>query len=178
MKSRSVSSALVKYSKIATLIALSVGVLHSVQAQEFAKIGFVRPDRILSESNLAKSASAKLEAEFAKRQKEIADLETRLKTLADKFDKEAPVLSEAERTKRQRELFELDKDYQRKKRELNEDGNQRRNEEMAVVQEKVFKVIKQVAEAEKYDAVFQDALWASPRIDITDKVLKALNAAK
>jgi outer membrane protein len=85
-------------------------------------------------------------------------------------------LSDAERVKRQRELSEMDKDYQRRQREFREDLNQRRNEELAAVLEKANKVIRQLAEAEKYDIVFQEAVYYSPRIDITDKVLKSLNA--
>ena len=84
-------------------------------------------------------------------------------------------MSESDRARRQRELTDLDKDYQRKQREFREDLNQRRNEELAVVLERANKVIKQIAEIEKYDIVFQEAVYASPRIDITDKVLKALN---
>ena len=97
------------------------------------------------------------------------------KQLAEKLDKDAAVLSESERAKRQRELSDLDKDFQRKQREFREDLNQRRNEEMAIVVERANKVIKQIAEAEKYDIVFQEAVYVSPRIDITDKVLKRLN---
>ena len=99
----------------------------------------------------------------------------RLKTMSEKLDKDAPVLAESDRLRRQRELADLDKDFQRKQREFREDLNQRRNEELAVVLERTNKVIKQIAETEKYDIVFQEAVYASPRIDITDKVLKALS---
>jgi outer membrane protein len=95
--------------------------------------------------------------------------------MADKLDKDAPVLSEADRGRRQRELGDLDKDFQRRQREFREDLNQRRNEELATVLDRTNRVIKQIAEAEKYDIVFQEAVYISPRIDITDKVLKALN---
>ena len=99
----------------------------------------------------------------------------RIKGLSDKLDKDASVLSESDRIKRQRDLTDLDKDFQRKQREFREDLNQRKNEELAAVLERTNKVIKQIAEAEKYDIVFQEAVHVSPRIDITDKVLKALN---
>ena len=100
---------------------------------------------------------------------------SRLKSMSDKLDKDTAILSESDRVKRQRELADLDKDFQRKQREFREDLNQRRNEELAIVLERTNKVIKQIAESEKYDIVFQEAVYASPRIDITDKVLKALN---
>lgn len=147
-------------------------------AQEVSKIGFVSLDRILRDSTPAKTAQSKLEAEFSKRQKDLQDAANRLKGIADKFDKDGPVLSETERSRRQRELADMDKDFQRRQREFNEDINQRKNEELASVVERANKVIKQIAEADKFDIVFQDAVYVNPRIDITEKVLKALNAAK
>lgn len=143
-------------------------------AQE-AKIGFVSTERIFREAAPAKAATAKIEQEFSKRQKELQELAARLKETSQRFDKEAPVLSDSDRMRRQRELTDLDKDFQRKQREFREDLNQRRNEELAVVLDRTNKVIKQIAETEKYDIVFQEAVYISPRIDITDKVLKALN---
>ncbi len=144
-------------------------------AQQDLKVGFVSTERIFRDAAPAKAATAKLEQEFSKREKDLQELAARLKSTAEKLDKEAPVLSDAERGKRQRELAEMDKDFQRRQREFREDLNQRRNEELAVVLERANKVIKQIADAEKYDIVFQEAVYYSPRIDITDKVLKALN---
>jgi outer membrane protein len=175
LKSRSITIALAKYSSLAAIFAISMSAINSAQAQEFSKIGFVRTDRIFAESNLAKAATSRIDQEVAKREKELQEMGTRLKTLAEKYDKEAPVMSETDRNKRQRELTELDKDFQRKKREMQEDLTQRKNEELAAVQDRATKAIKQVAEAEKYDIVFQEAVWASSKIDITDKVLKVMN---
>jgi outer membrane protein len=155
---------------------LAVGILSfaNVQAQE-SRIAFVSTERIFREAVPAKAAQTKLEAEFAKREKDIADMAARLKAQSDKLDKDAAVLSDAERAKRQRDLGDLDKEFQRKQREFREDLNQRRNEELSVVLERTNKVIRQIAEAEKYDIVFQEAVYASKRIDITDKVLKELS---
>ncbi len=144
-------------------------------AQQDLKVGFVSTERIFRDAAPAKAATAKLEQEFSKREKDLQELAAKLKSTAEKLDKDAPVLSDAERGKRQRELAEMDKDFQRRQREFREDLNQRRNEELAVVLERANKVIKQIADAEKYDIVFQEAVYFSPRIDITDKVLKALN---
>lgn len=152
--------------------------MQPAMAQDGSKIGFVSLDRILRDSMPAKTAQAKLEAEFSKRQKDLQDVSNRLKAAADKFDKDSPVLSESDRSRRQRELADLDKDFQRRQREFNEDINQRKNEELASVVERANKVIRQIAEGDKYDIVFQDAVYVNPRIDITDKVLKALNTAK
>ena len=154
------------------LVAASLPV--SAIAQEL-KVGFVSTERIFREAAPAKAATAKLEQEFLKRDKDLQDLAAKLKQSAEKLDKDGPVLSDSERSKRQRELGEMDKDFQRRQREFREDLNQRRNEELAVVLEKANKVIKLLAESEKYDIVFQEAVYFSPRIDITDKVLKALN---
>ena len=143
-------------------------------AQE-SKIGFVSTERIFREAAPAKAAEAKIEQEFSKRGKDLQDLAARFKASSEKFDKEAAVLSESERVRRQRDLSEMDKEFQRKQREFREDLNQRKNEELGLVLERTNRVIKQIAEAEKYDIVFQEAVYISPRIDITEKVLKALN---
>lgn len=161
-------------SRLLALLAVCMLPLTNVQAQE-SKIGFVSTERIFREAAPAKAAQAKIEQEFSRRDKELQDMAARLKGMSEKLDKDAAVLSESERIKRQRDLADLDKDFQRKQREFREDLNQRRNEELAVVLERTNKVIKQIAETEKYDIVFQEAVYASPRIDITDKVLKALN---
>ena len=161
-------------SKGFTLFVAGLFLVSGVQAQEM-KIGVVSTERIFREAAPYKAAQVKIEQEFSKRQKELQDLANRLKTMADKLDKDAAVLSDNDRAKRQRELAEVDKDFQRTQREFKEDLNQRRNEEMANVIERTNKVIKQIAEAEKYDIVLQEAVYISPRIDITDKVLKALS---
>jgi len=160
--------------KCMTLVAALLIPMASAQAQE-SKVGFVSTERIFREAAPAKAAQAKIEQEFSRREKELQDMAARLKSMSDKLDKETAVLSESDRVKRQRDLADLDKDFQRKQREFREDLNQRRNEELAIVLERTNKVIKQIAETEKYDIVFQEAVYASPRIDITDKVLKALN---
>ncbi len=149
----------------------------AVSAQEL-KVGLVNSERILREAQLARTAEQRLEAEFAKRDKEMQDLATRLRTLAEKLEKESAVLSESERGRRQREVAELDRDLQRKQREFREDLNQRRNEEMAQIQERAQRIIRQIAEAEKFDLIVQEAIYFSPRIDITERVIRALNAAR
>ncbi len=147
----------------------------SAQAQEL-KIGYVNSDRVLRDAVPAKAAQTKLEAEFSKRDKELNDLAARLKGAADKLEKDAPTMTEADRGRRQRELVEQDREVQRKRREFQEDLNQRKNEELSSVVERANKVIKQIFETEKYDIILQEAVFAGPKVDITDKVIKALNA--
>ncbi|AHN73937.2 MULTISPECIES: OmpH family outer membrane protein [Pandoraea] len=141
-----------------------------------ARIAAVNSDRILRDSAPAKAAQAKLEAEFSKRDSDLQAMAQRLKAMSDKLDKDNPTLSDAERAKRQRDLAAADTEFQRKQREFREDLNQRRNEELAAVLDRANRVIKQIAEADKYDLIVQEAVYVSPRIDITDKVLKTLNA--
>lgn len=157
---------------LAAVMALTLG---SSLAQE-SKVGFINTQRLTSESTPAKAAQAKLEQEFAKRQKDLADLQQALKSMSEKFDRDAPAMSEAQRVARQKEFGEQSRDFQRKQREFQEDLNGRRNEELQQVLEKANKAVKQVAEAEKYDIVIQEVVYISPRHDITEKVLKILNA--
>ena len=146
------------------------------QAQEF-KAGFVNTDRIFREANTAKTAQAKLEQEFSKREKELVDMGNTLKSATEKFEREAPTMAESQRVTRQRQLVDQDRDFQRKRREFQEDLSARKNEELGQVLERANKVVKQLAEAEKYDVILQEAVYINPKHDITDKVLKAMNAA-
>jgi outer membrane protein len=149
----------------------------TAQAQE-VRIGFINTDRIFKEANTAKQAQAKLEQEFSKREKDLNDSGNSLKTAVEKFEREAPTLSESQRVSRQKQLGEQDRDFQRKRREFQEELNARKNEEFQLVLERANRVIKQVAEAEKYDLVLQEAVYINPKHDITDKVLKVINSAK
>ena len=157
---------------------LVFGVLFSAMAHaQGSKIGFVNTERILRDSIPAKAAQTKIEAEFKKREDDLQKLAANLRNLAQKFEKDAPVLSESDRNKRQRELANLDADIQRKRREFQEDLNARKNEEQQIVVERANRAVKQVAEAEKYDVIFQEAVYINPKHDITEKVIKALNAS-
>jgi len=158
----------------ALALAASALVSH-VHAQDF-RVGFVNTDRIFKEATSAKAAQVKLEQEFSKREKELLDQGAAIKVQSDKLEREAPTLSESQRATRQKQLVDQDRDFQRKRREFQEDLNSRKNEELQLVLERANKVVKQVAEAEKYDLVLQDAVYINPKHDITDKVIKALNA--
>lgn len=160
---------------VAAVIVLAAAPLAS--AQEL-KIGVVNSDRILRDSQPARAAMQKLEAEFAKRDKDMQEMGARLKATAERFEKDGPVMSESDRVRRQRELAEMDREFQRKQREFREDFNQRRNEELQGLLERTNRIIKQMAEQEKYDLIVQEAVYFNPRIDITERVLRALNAAK
>ena len=145
------------------------------QAQD-SKIGYINTQRITTESGPAKAAQTKLEQEFSKRQKELADQQVALKTMSERFERDAPTLTETQRVTRQKEFAEQSRDFQRKQREFQEDLNGRRNEELQQVLDKANKAVKQVAEAEKYDLVIQEVVYSNTRHDITEKVLKILNS--
>lgn len=149
----------------------------TASAQEL-KVGVVNLDRIFREANSAKTAQTKLEQEFSKREKELSDLATQLKAVSEKFEREAPTLPESQRTTRQRQLVDQDRVFQTKRREFQEDLNARKNEELQQVIERANKVVKTLAESEKYDLILQESVYVNPKHDITDKVIKALNASR
>ena len=162
---------------LSVTVALALSTWVSAQAQEF-RIGFISTDRIFREANTAKAAQTKLEQEFSRREKELMDLGNTLKTNSEKLERDAPTLSEAQRVARQRQLSEQDREFQRKRREFQEDLNARKNEEFQLVLERANRVVRQVAESEKYDLVLQEAVYINPKHDITEKVIKAINGTK
>jgi outer membrane protein len=138
------------------------------------KIGYVNTERVLRDSAPAMRALKKLEAEAQRREQDLAKTAEQLKRLQEDLEKNSVTMSETQRRNREREFGDLNREFQRKQREFREDLNQRRNEELAQIVELGNRVIRQIAEQEKFDIIFQDAVFASPRIDITDKVIKAL----
>ena len=146
----------------------------SAQAPAQGKFGFVSTERILRDAAPAVRAQKKIEAEFKKRDDELAKMAEQLKRMQGDLDKNSVTMSETQRRTREREFNDLNREFQRRQREFREDLNQRRNEELAQVVAQANQVIQQIAEQEKYDIIFQDAVFHSPRIDITDKVIKAL----
>jgi outer membrane protein len=156
------------------LISLPLLILAPALVAAEAKIGFVNQERILRESAPAKRSQAKLDKEFAARRAELDRLEKQGRELEATMQKEAVTLPEAERAAKERQLQQLTRDFQRLQREFREDVNLRRNEELVSLQERANKVINEIAEKEKFDLILQEAVYASSRIDITDKVLKAL----
>ena len=138
------------------------------------RIGFVNSQKILNDAPQAARAKKKIEKDFEKRDQELQRIAKQLQGLQENLDKNAVTMAESERRAKEREFADLNRDFQRKQREFREDLSQRQNEEMAAIFERVNKIIKQIAETEKYDIIFQEAVYANPRIDITDRVIKAL----
>jgi outer membrane protein len=143
-------------------------------AQAEHRIGFVNTARILRDAAPAVRAQKKIEAEFAKRDQELAKIADQLKRMQDELERQGVTMPESQRRTKERDFNDQNRDFQRRQREFREDLNQKRNEELAAVVEQANRVIRQIAEQEKYDIIFQDAVYANPRIDITDRVIKAL----
>ena len=148
------------------------------EAMAELKVGYVNTQRIFRDAPAAVKAAKKLEGEFSKRDQDLQRLAKQLQTMQENLEKNSVTMSEGDRRAKEKEFGELSREFQRKQREFREDLNLRQNEENAAVIEKANKAIKQIAEAEKYDLVLQDVVWVSPRLDITDKVIKALSEGK
>ena len=161
-----------KQARALVFFAASVMMLGSAAAE--VKIGFINSQKIVNESPHAAKAKKKIEKEFEKRDQDLQKLAKQAQSLQEALEKNSVTMSETERRNKEREFNDVNRDFQRKQRDFREELNLRQNEEMAAIFERVNKVIKSVAEAEKYDIIFQEAVYANPRIDITDKVLKAL----
>lgn len=156
------------------LVGLALMVpLASAQA---LRIGFVNTERIFREATPARAAQTKLEQEFARRERELTELGNRVRQLTERFERDSPTLSEPDKQRRQREVVDQDRDFQRKRREFQEDLNARKNEELQAVLERANRVVRQIAEQEKFDVILQEAVYVNPALDITDRVLRALNS--
>ncbi len=168
---RTARSLLAVISAVASFAAATAA---TAQAADY-KIGFVNTERLFRDAAPAKRAQQKLEKEFAARDAEIQKMAKQVRDLQALLEKDGVTMAEAERRNRERDLANMSRDLQRSQREFREDLNLRRNEELSSVQERANKVILQIADAEKFDLIIQDpVVYASPRIDITDKVIKAL----
>lgn len=157
------------------LLCICFGLFPALGNAAELKIGFLDAERINRESAPAVRASKELEREFAPRIQELQKQERQLKEMQAALEKDAMTLSESERNRREQELARQGREFQRAQREYREDLNQRRNEKLADLFQRANRVIQQIAEAEKFDLILQEAVYRSPRIDITDKVLKALS---
>ncbi len=161
--------------KLQWLVVLPLLAFASTVPAQAEKIGFVNLDRILRDAAPAVRAQKKLEAEFAKREQELARMSDQLKRLQQTLEKNAMTMTDSDRGKREREFAELNRDFQRKQRETREDFNQRRNEELSGILERANRAVRQIAAEEKFDLILQEAVFASPRIDVTEKVIRMLD---
>ena len=162
--------------RLAVAAALAFAMVGAI-AQD-TKIGAVNVERILRDSNTAKAVSTKLEQEFSKRERDLRGSADQLRQAFERFERESPTLPETQRTTRQRQLVEQERDLQRRQRDFQEELNLRRNEALQQVIEKLNRVIRTIAEAEKFDLIVQEAYYVSPRVDITERVMSQLDCSK
>ncbi|MDR3157833.1 MAG: OmpH family outer membrane protein [Zoogloeaceae bacterium] len=157
--------------------ALILSVAPRVEASDL-KIGYVDTQRILRNAPAAVQAAKDIEKEFSGRDQELQKMAKKLQGLQENMEKNAVTMSESERRNKEREYADLTREFQRKQREFREDLSLRQNEALAAISDKANKAIRQIAESEKFDLILQDAIWFSPRLDITEKVVKALSDGK
>ncbi len=166
--------------KVRTVSVLAAALLgltaHSALAE--SKIGFVNSDRVMREAVPAVRAQQRLEKEFERRDQELQRMAADLQAMQEELERGGLTMSESDRRNKERAFNDLNRDFQRKQREFREDLNQRRNEELATVLDKANEAVKKIAESEKFDIIFQEAVYFSPRIDITDKVIKVLSEGR
>lgn len=167
--------------KLATLlVAMMLSALSGsyATAAETLKVGYVNIQRIFRDAPAAVKAAKKIEAEFSKRDQDLQQMAKQVQALQESLEKNAVTMSESERKAKEKDLNEQSREFQRKQREFREDLNLRQNEENAAIIEKANKAIMQLAESEKFDLILQDAVYHSPKLDVTDKIVKALSEGK
>jgi len=146
----------------------------SAQSAEL-KVGYVQVDKILQEAPQTAESGKKLEKEFSPRSQELDRMAKQIKDLETALDKDGLTITEAERRSKERDVQNIKTEFQRKQRELREDINLRKNEELGSLQDRINKAVQSVAKAENYDLVmYSGVAYAADKIDITDKVLKLL----
>lgn len=176
LATRGFKESMLKRFLLAGLLTMVAGVPLAAGAE--LKIGFIDQERVTRESAPAERASKQLEKEFAPRAQELQRREAQIKTVQGELAKDALTMTESDRRAKEQELGRLTLDFQRMQREYREDLNLRRNQELGALFERANRVIRQIAEAEKYDLILQEAVYRNPKLDITDKVLKALADSK
>ncbi len=160
------------------MVALSVALPAAQASAAELKVGYVNTQRIFRDAPTAVKAQKRIEAEFSKRDQDLQRMAKQLQMLQESLEKNSVTMSETERRGKEKELNDLSREFQRRQREFREDLNLRQNEENAAIIDKANKAIKQLAESEKYDLIVQDVVWVSPRLDVTDKIIKALSDGK
>jgi len=161
---------LLKTLMLAGLLALTT----SLNAAEL-KVGYVQVDKILQDAPQTAESGKKLEREFSPRSLELDKMQKQINDIQASLDKEGVTMSETERRNKERDASNMKLEFQRKQRELREDINLRKNEELSSLQDRINKAVQTVSETDGYDlVVYGGVAYASKKIDITDKVLKLL----
>lgn len=155
---------------ISILLLMSFGLASAAEI----KIGYVNTERLFRDSAMAVKAQKKLEQEFARRDQDIQKMVKQARDLQSSLEKEGLTMAEADKSRKERDLANMSREIQRSQREFREDLNQRKNEEFSAIHQKARKLIQDIAEKEKFDLILENVVYASPRVDITERVMKAL----
>ncbi len=161
--------------KKALIAAAAVAAMTAATAADF-KVGVVNPGRILSESAPAVAAQNKLKSYFKSREDELSRRIRTFKDKAAKFEKDSAVMTETQRLNKRRDLAEEEREISRMQRALLEERNQRSQEESQIILSRANRIIQDIAKSQNYDLILQEAVWASPKADLTEQVIKRLNA--
>lgn len=161
--------------KLVAALVMCAGVMTAGIAAAEVKIGFVNTERVFREAPIALQAQKKLEREFSGREAELQKIAKQARDLQAQLEKDGVTQSATERRNKERDLANLNRDYQRTLREFREDLNVRRNEELTKVQDRARKAIQSHGEAEKFDVILEESVYFSPKIDITDKIIRSLS---
>lgn len=165
---------MMKFKQLAFSLVLASAFAATPVLAADTKIGFVNTEKLLREAPLSVTAQKKLEREFAARDQELQKMAKQARDLQSQLDKDGVTMSDSERKNKERDLGNLNRELQRQGREFREDLNLRRNEELGQIQERARKAIQDIARAEKYDLIVEQAVYFDPKIDITDRVMKSL----
>lgn len=162
---------------LVALVALAL--VLPAQAAGGVKIGFVNIGTVMEKAPQADTARKALQKEFSAREARLTAERDAIIELEKKLKTDGEVMSESKRSALEREIVKRKRSFNRAQDEFKEDLNLRRNEELNKIQKKVFETIVKLAKQDKYDLIVTErVLYASDRIDITDKVLKELKKSK
>lgn len=162
--------------KTIAIIVLAFSFGGTALAQE-VKIGVVNIAQLMEQAPQARVAMEALDEEFQPRQREIIARQTEFQELSEKVQRDLAVMGETERRNAEKELRDLQREVTRLQNEFREDLNLRRNEELGTLQRSLLKEVQDYAQAAGYDLVVGDGvLFASAAVDITENVLRAMEA--
>ncbi|MFV8833726.1 OmpH family outer membrane protein [Aquisalimonas sp. APHAB1-3] len=161
--------------RVVTPALLVVVLVLSGVAAADTRIGFVNAGRVTSEAPQAEAARANLEEEFGPRDRAISEEQEALREMENRLNRDGAVMSDSEQQRLQRDLVARQRELRRAEEEFREDFNMRRNEELGRLQRRIVETIDKLAESEGFDLIVSEGvIYASDRVDITDRVLERL----
>jgi outer membrane protein len=155
-------------------IAILLVLLAAHATAQSLKIGYVNGMRIEQESAMTKQAIEEIKKEFASREQQLQSLQKQGSDLQGELEKEGPKMKPVDKQAKEKRLAALAQQFEQMQRSFAEDVDARQREAQARVLTEVNAIIKDIAEAGKYDLIVQQAVYNSTYLDITDQVLKEM----